>query len=222
MNFRRFCLLAATAWLVCATASAQQEPPAYYSVPAVDAPELAHRGSHGVGVRTLQVVNQGQVDILNFDKESGKAPLYDRPLTLEVWYPAVITEGVAEHTVYGSAMPRGPGSFSVAGKASRDAQPAREGPFPLVVVSHGYPGTRAFLSYLTENLASKGYVVAAIDHTDSVFGDVKAFTSTLLNRAADQLFTIDAIEERSGRAYDFLLGVVVASRVAIVGYSMGG
>jgi predicted dienelactone hydrolase len=38
-----------------------------------------------------------------------------------------------------------------------------------------------------ENLASKGYVVAAIDHTDSVFGAQAAFTSTLLNLSADQL-----------------------------------
>ena len=94
--------------------------------------------------------------------------------------------------------------------------------FPLVVVSHGYPGSRIFLSYLTENLASKGYVVAAIDHTDSVFGEVAAFTSTLLNRAADQLFTIDALAARERDDGDFLHGLMDASRVAIVGYSMGG
>jgi len=75
---------------------------------------------------------------------------------------------------------------------------------------------------LTENLASKGYVVAAIDHTDSVFGEVRAFTSTLLNRANDQLFTVEAIEERSRNAGDFLHGLLDTSRVAIVGYSMGG
>jgi hypothetical protein len=34
------------------------------------------------------------------------------------------------------------------------------------------------MTYLTENLASKGYVVAAIDHTDSVFGAQAAFVST--------------------------------------------
>lgn len=215
------CLAAATL-LFAALATAQQQAPAYYSVPAVDAPELALRGTYGVGVRTLQLLNPGQVDILNFNKETGQAPLYDRPLTVEVWYPAVIPDGVPEHTVYTSAMPRAPTSFPIAGKALRDAPPDSHGPFPLVVVSHGYPGTRTFLSYLTENLASKGYVVAAIDHTDSVFGDVKPFTSTLLNRAADQLFTIDALAERSRRPDDFLHGVADASKVAIVGYSMGG
>ena len=203
-------------------AVAQQDDAAYFSVPSIDAPELAHRGEFGVGVRTLQVADEGRVDILNFDAESGKAPLYDRPLTLEVWYPAAIPEGAAEHTEYQSAPPRGPGSFTIAGKALRDAAPVEDGPFPLVVVSHGYPGSRTFLSYLTENLASKGYVVVAIDHTDSVFGDVRAFSSTLLNRAADQFFTIDAIEERAGQRDSFLHGLADPSHVAIVGYSMGG
>jgi predicted dienelactone hydrolase len=94
--------------------------------------------------------------------------------------------------------------------------------FPLVVVSHGYPGSRTFMTWLTENLASKGYVVAAIDHTDSVFGQQRAFVSTLLNRAADQTFTIDAIAGRSRDPGDFLHDVVDPSRVAVVGYSMGG
>jgi dienelactone hydrolase len=94
--------------------------------------------------------------------------------------------------------------------------------FPLVIVSHGYPGSRTFLSYLTENLASKGYVVAAIDHTDSAFGDVKGFASTLLNRSNDQLFTIDALAAKAGESDHFLNGLLDASRIAIVGYSMGG
>jgi predicted dienelactone hydrolase len=78
------------------------------------------------------------------------------------------------------------------------------------------------MTWLTENLASKGYVVAAIDHTDSVFGAQRAFTSTLLNRAEDQVFTIDTLSARSREAADFLHGVLDPERVAVVGYSMGG
>jgi len=216
--------------LLSVPATAQQPPADYYSVPAIDAPELAHRGPHGVGVRTVELLHHNQVDILNFNRDTGEAPIYDRPLPLEVWYPATIPEDAREHTVYESAMPGRPdrmpqgvpSSFQFSGKALRDAPPAADGPFPLVVVSHGYPGSRMFLTYLTENLASKGYVVAAIDHTDSVFGQVRGFTSTLLNRSADQLFTIEALEERSRRPGDFLHGVLDASRAAIAGYSMGG
>lgn len=194
----------------------------YFSVPPVDAPELAARGPYAVGVRTLHIVNPAQVDILKFDKATGKAPVYDRPLTLEIWYPAVIPEGARERSDYDVAMPRGPGTFHLAGKSLRDAPPAAGKQFPLVVVSHGYPGSRLFMSYLGENLASKGYVAAAIDHTDSVFGDVKAFQSTLLNRSNDQLFTIRALDDLSRQPDNFLHGVVDATRAAIVGYSMGG
>ena len=88
-----------------------------------------------------------------------------------------------------------PKTIHIAGKALRDAPPVNGKSYPLVIVSHGFPGSRYFLTYLSENLASKGYVVAAIDHTDSVFGDEKGFQSTLLNRANDQLFTIGALEE---------------------------
>ena len=202
----------------------------YYSVPGVDAPELARRGRYAVGVRTLELVNPGQADILHFDKATGKAPLYDRPLTLEIWYPAIIPPGKEERTTYESAMPGNPDhlppgmakTFRIVGKALRDAPPLKGERFPLVVVSHGYPGSRTFLSYLTENLASKGYVVAAIDHTDSVDGAVRGFASTLLNRASDLLFTVQALEQESQKPDDFLHGLLDASRVAIAGYSMGG
>ncbi len=200
----------------------------FFSVPAADAPELAVRGAYSVGVRTLELRNPGQVDILNFDKSTGKAPVYDRLLTIEVWYPATIPAGVPERTVYQMGLPGGGSGFAgaatvaVPGKALRDAPPLNGKQYPLVVVSHGYPGSRYFLSYLSENLASKGYVVAAIDHTDSVFGAEKGFPSTLLNRANDQLFTVGAIEDLAGHSGHFLTGMVDNARVAIIGYSMGG
>ena len=199
--------------------------PVYFSVPGPDAPELAKRGPFSVGVRTLELLHRDQVDILKFDKATGKAPLYDRPLNVEVWYPAAIPAGREEKTTYVSAMfgtQNAGGSFDIAGKALRDAPPVSGQKFPLVVVSHGYPGSRTFMSYLTENLASKGYVVAAIDHTDSVFGEVRPFPSTLLNRSADQLFTIDAIGALASDRSSFLIGLADAGNVAIIGYSMGG
>jgi predicted dienelactone hydrolase len=234
MRLTRLIFASSLACLLLAVPSRSQTSPqsqseVFFSVPPADAPELAPRGQYAVGVRTVAVKNPGQIDILNFDKATGKAPVYDRPLTLEIWYPATIPDGKQERTVYEMALPgdaptpsAAAKTFTVQGKALRDAPPVRGKPFPLVIVSHGYPGSRIFLSYLTENLASKGYVVVAIDHTDSVTGAVKPFQSTLLNRASDQLFTIGAVEEMAKRSDDFLNGVMDDSRVAIVGYSMGG
>ena len=213
----------------CAISSAAPGPAAsrFISVPPSDAPELAARGDYPVGVRTLQLLHHDQVDILHFDQKAGRAPLYDRPLTVEVWYPAQIPPGQQEETTYSMPVPGGHGfngspTFEIPDKALRDAPPIAGKQFPLVIVSHGYPGSRYFLSYLTANLASKGYVVAAIDHTDSVFDNVRGFQSTLLNRSSDQLFTIESIHQLARRPDSFLHALADASNVAIIGYSMGG
>jgi dienelactone hydrolase len=71
-------------------------------------------------------------------------------------------------------------------------------------------------------LASKGYVVAAIDHTESTHGDKVGFASTLLNRSFDQLFTLDQMAQLAQTPGSFLQAMVDANNAAIVGYSMGG
>jgi len=221
MRMIRLCLVSA-----CLLVASQAQE--FFSVPKADAPQLAAWGTYSVGVRTLDLVHAGQVDILKFDQQTGKAPLYDRPLKVEVWYPASLAAGQEERVAYPSPMPgvaprtTGPKGFEVIGKAARDAAPVKGQNFPLVIVSHGYPGSRFFLSYLTENLASKGYVVAAIDHTDSVFGEVRPFTSTLLNRSNDQMFVLRSIEKLAKTKDSFLFGLVQEKNAAIVGYSMGG
>ena len=202
----RFILL--TAMFLTLGNAVQSQTETYFSVPVVDAPEFAARGAYSVGVRTIELKNPNQVDILNFDKNTGKAPTYERPLKIEVWYPATIPAGVQERTVYEMGFPRGgkgsegvPKEVAVLGKALRDAEPVKGMQFPLVIVSHGYPGSRYFLSYLSENLASKGYVVAAIDHTDSVFGEEKAFQSTVLNRANDRCLPLARLKSWLGTLY---------------------
>jgi predicted dienelactone hydrolase len=106
----------------------------------------------------------------------------------------------------------------------RDAAP-RDGdaPFPLVIISHGYPGNRYLLSHLGENLASKGYVVVSIDHTESTYDNAKAFASTLYNRPLDQLFVLRSMAELAAPASrSFLAGRVDVNRTGVIGYSMGG
>ena len=59
-----------------------------------DAPQLAAYGSAAVGVTTRTVTNPGQLDIASF-KAGAPMPVYDRALTLEVWYPALLAAGQA-------------------------------------------------------------------------------------------------------------------------------
>ena len=186
-----------------------------------DAPELATPGPNAIGVRMLDLVHADQVDILNV--EAGKDhPRYDRPLTVEVWYPA---EGDAVGGTYEGVFLRdGVTQVSLKGRAVRDAAPkkAETGAWPLVVISHGYPGNRFLLSHLAENLATKGYVVASIDHTDSTYSDQGKFGSTLVNRPLDQIFVLNEMARLSGDASSFLSGLVDAANAGLVGYSMGG
>jgi predicted dienelactone hydrolase len=187
------------------------------------APELASYGTYAIGVRTLQATDKHRPDILN-TQEGSPTARYDRTLTLEVWYPAALAAGQKPGGDY-RAIARDPAiTVTLHGQAVRDAAPlTSEAPFPLVIISHGYPGNRYLMSHLGENLASKGFVTVSIDHKDSTYDDQKAFGSTLYNRAFDQLFVLNEIE-RLGKpnSGSFLSGRLDASRTGIVGYSMGG
>lgn len=192
-----------------------------------DAPELAPRGEYRIGVRTLDLVHKSQIDILN--SKEGESVLYDRPLKVEIWYPAEIPNGQEALVVYEevlgmSSNPERPLiPFTFAGRALRDAAPkSAEVAYPLVIVSHGYVGSRYLMTYLTENLASKGYVVVAIDHTESTFKDAGPFPSTLLNRAKDIRFVLNEVADLNTKSEFFLQGLVDVDKTGIVGYSMGG
>jgi predicted dienelactone hydrolase len=187
------------------------------------APELAPYGKYAIGVRTIQATDKNRPDILA-TKEGGPTARYDRTLTLEIWYPAALAPGQKAGGDY-RAITRDPAiTATLHGQAVRDAAPlTSEPPFPLVIISHGYPGNRYLMSHLAENLASKGFVAVSIDHKDSTYDDQKPFASTLYNRAFDQLFVLNEME-RLGKpgSGSVLAGHLDASRAGIVGYSMGG
>lgn len=177
-----------------------------------DAPELARPGNHTIGVRTLELVNTGQPDVLG-------GGTYDRPLTVEVWYPAKLGTTEPGGKYPDVQMANSTQTFSLAGRAVRDAQPsAAEGPYPLVILSHGFPGNRFLISHFGESLATRGYVVASIDHFESTYENQLGFASTLANRSPDQMFVLDQL----AAGPDFLEGMVDGGNAAIIGYSMGG
>ncbi|WP_339763070.1 dienelactone hydrolase [uncultured Sulfitobacter sp.] len=188
-----------------------------------NAPELAAYGDMAVGVRQIELVHADQINILAIDPAADKPetlPTYDRPLTVEVWYPAA--DGAIGDTAFQAYLRDGTTEVTLNGQAMRDADPVAGAAYPLVIVSHGYPGNRFLMSHLAENIASKGYVVAAIDHTDSTYRTKAAFGSTLVNRSLDQLFVLDEMARLSAEDGSFLNGLVNADTAGIVGYSMGG
>lgn len=187
-----------------------------------NAPEMAKFGDYAIGVRTLTVVNQDRPDVVNTEN-GGATARYDRPLTLEFWYPAQLAEGQVPGGEY-RAITRNPAiTATLKGSGVRDAAPLNQGrAFPLVIISHGYPGNRFLMSHLGESLASKGYVAVSIDHKDSTYDDQEAFGSTLYNRPLDQRFVLQSIADMALSADHFLFGLVDVNRTGVVGYSMGG
>src|SRR4026208_2120158 len=171
------------------------------------APELAAYGPLDIGVRTIQVTDKNRPDILNI-KEGGPNVRYDRTLTLEVWYPATLAAGQKPGGEY-RVITRDPAVMAtLCGKAVRDAQVKSGNRYPLVIISHGYPGNRFLMSHIGENLASKGFVTVSIDHRDSTYEDQKAFASTLYNRPFDQLFVLNEIARLSKASGHFMNGLV--------------
>jgi len=188
------------------------------------APELAARGPHPVGVRTLSwhIADALDVPATLAANEPRRGP---RELTVEAWYPATVAEGV--FAVYRDHLGRGledperpPVGFERVGRAYRDA-PALRSRAPLVVVSHGYPGSRYLLSWLGEHLASKGYAVLAADHTGSTHGDMGPALDALYHRPLDIAAVLDAAAAW-GRDHPDLAGAWDPSSAALAGYSMGG
>jgi predicted dienelactone hydrolase len=88
---------------------------------------------------------------------------------------------------------------------------------PLVIVSHGYSNDPDAMTWLTENLASKGYVVAAIAHDDPPITDRTRSAQPMMRRPLDIAFVAQSLQRTL--ADDHL---VDPSRTALVGYSMGG
>ncbi len=144
----------------------------------------------------------------------------DRPLTLDVWFPVddPADAPLNQYTLV-------PGVYYESPSAVAGAElVAAEGPFPLVVYSHGSGGLRYIASYYTEAIASYGYIVAAPDHTgntavDGLLGTDAEFDVTALNRPNDVEATIDAMLDPSNVG---LAGSIDPDSIAVTGHSFGG
>jgi len=187
------------------------------SLPDIDAPELAAPGPDAAGVTTRMIAIHDRLDPLA-SLIAGHEVHADRVLLLRIWYPAHAVPGAAPVT-YSATLTGEPGhpdaAFTVPGIALADAPPAGEH-FPLIVLSHGYNNDPAMLSWLAENLATKGYVVVAPEHRDPPIWNRAKAPAALLARPLD---LVDCLKVLRGG----MLGRLVdPARIALVGYSMGG
>jgi fermentation-respiration switch protein FrsA (DUF1100 family) len=100
--------------------------------------------------------------------------------------------------------------------AYRGARPSRDGPFPLVLFSHGFAGFPEVYQFLTAHLATWGFVVAASDHRERDLAAVLSNQITAGNEGAVLLSALDTT------VADPKLGPIVDSdRVVAAGHSAG-
>lgn len=173
-----------------------------------DAPIYAQRGAYAVGTQEL----------LLEDDES-------RPLTAAIWYPALNPDGLEEVTTYVlNAL------VQFEGHALQDADPnVVDGPYPLMIFSHGNGGFRYQSTFFAEHLASHGFVVISVDHAGN----------TILDRLLDEdAFNVNLIDNYAHRPLDIhraiahaeelsaeggvMAGVIDMDTIAISGHSFGG
>lgn len=192
----------------------------------VDAPDLARAGSAAVGVMVVPVNVPDRPDLPNSSLLAGRIKRADRTLDVTLWYPAV--GGVGSPSTYEGQLRR-PGRaderFEISGCARSGAPPLKVAA-PLVVVSHGYGAWATYTADLAEILASRGYVVAAIDHADPPFanaaGFALSFAEVAANRARDQQVVLARLRALNETSSFVLAGAYDPQRMGLIGYSMGG
>ena len=134
-----------------------------------------------------------------------------RPLATTIWYPAIKDAKEEDWNI----------AIFKAGRNALNAELTKSSDkLPLIVLSHGTGGAAFQLSWLAEQLAQKGYIVAAVNH----HGNTGAEEALLLEgftlwweRAADVSSVIDHMlaEPTFAKRID-------QTKIGVLGFSLGG
>ncbi|MEO8296126.1 MAG: hypothetical protein ABI613_11475 [Gemmatimonadota bacterium] len=152
--------------LILALLSTQQEVPAPVFADTV-LPLPAPTGRHSVGTTTAYLVDSTRTD--------GNFP-GGRPITVQLWYPALHDESQASSYLQEPGLPSlllriqyygidsaALGAWPTILTHSRVNPPPDRGPFPLITFSVGLGLIRANYTTLAEELASHGFIVALVE-----------------------------------------------------------
>jgi predicted dienelactone hydrolase len=172
-------------------------------------------GAFGVGTTTLYLVDSSRSEIIT------ERPDDRRELVVQMWYPARISaEVAAEPAPYitpevGAAYAEKYGlpAFAtshldrVETHAYQDV-PLADGQYPVLLFSHGYNVPPALYTSFLVDMASRGYVVASVNHTyestAAVFPDgrVATFSHTFVQNThkAAMWAQIDSLEQQYRRS----------------------
>ncbi|MFX0580647.1 alpha/beta hydrolase family protein [Nocardia nepalensis] len=175
-----------------------------------------------------------------------------RNVVVQAWYPTEVASG--RQYVYLAGLDRLPGrvaripGFVMSNYASIDTHAYADVPisaerarWPVVLFSPGYGAPRAFYTGLVSDLASRGFVVLAIDHpyeaavTELADGTIATQVENFPDNDADgERYMIDQLEVRRGdlsfvidqldrpEAVGSLADRLDTDHIAAIGHSFGG
>jgi predicted dienelactone hydrolase len=184
-------------------------------------------------------------------EDASSTPGATRELMVQLWYPAQnSTNRQARYREWKETRIVSSYQSGVLTNSRVDAPIAAAGaPFPVILFNHGWGGRRTNDTFLAEDLASHGYLVASIDHTYNA--EVVAFpdgrivkgsaskevyfpeTSTpeevrivwdkeLLKWEADQRFILDRLEVMNDTSGSSWYGRIDTHMAGAIGHSFGG
>ncbi|MEV6315564.1 alpha/beta hydrolase [Streptomyces sp. NPDC051776] len=211
--------------LVTGAPSASAAPAQPLTPATATGPELpAPTGNRPVGTRTLHMKDTSRPD-------PWKPDINFRELMATVWYPASVPSDRKAPFMSAQLSTTAFGTdalSTVRTHATIDAVPL-PGRHPLVVLSPGFGMSRVSLTALAEDLASKGYLVTALDHTYEAVVEFpggrlepclnctgQGGPDVVRSRVKDVRFLLDRLAgPRSGFLVD-------RSWIAVVGHAVGG
>jgi predicted dienelactone hydrolase len=137
----------------------------------------------------------------------------DRGLSAMIWYPAEANAEEKDQYI-------GDPPLFYAGRAAKEATMAPSfGTYPLVALSHGTGGSAMQMAWLGTYLASRGYIVVAVNHpgNNAFSGYTPQGFVEWWQRAKDITLAIDGMlaDRRFGSKID-------RDRIAAAGFSLGG
>ncbi len=178
-------------------------------------PAYAEPGPHAVGVTKLAMAD-GRSVVVYYPAD--QAATADKPRATYLQ-----TDGIPADVLAGLPQPPEGTDLTVELPAFQDVPADPDGPFPLVLFSHGSGGWNGVYGLPLSGLASWGYVVASIDFAEygllASFGGGSGVDRSALGVVA--LGAADLLIAESAKPTAVLSGSVDESRIAGLGHSAG-